>query len=440
MKQIKLIVFSSAVLLIGLVSLGAKDRYEDLQIFSKVLNLVQQYYVEEVDTKKLIHGAIRGMLRELDPHTNFLPPDMLKDFESETSGSYGGLGVEITMQKGILTVISPIEDGPAYIAGIKAGDKVLFIDGESTKGLSLSEVAQKMRGPNGKKVKFSVIREGLEKPLDVVIVRGPVKIKSVKSVDLGDGYIYMKVTSFIENTTKEFNAAYASLQKPGKVPAGMILDLRRNPGGLLDQAVSISDMFLEKGVIVTTKDRTQKEKEVQVAKPEGTLPQFPVVVLVDEFSASASEIVAGALKDHKRAVIMGQRTFGKGSVQSIVKLGDGSGLKLTIARYYTPSGKSIQAYGIEPDILVENLDPSVLDKARVASNVRREKDMQGHLMGDDEQADDKKSEIKTIDVSRQWWSTETNKADPSAKGTLLRDDYQVLQGFNYLKTLVFLQR
>ncbi|MCC7405291.1 MAG: S41 family peptidase [Bdellovibrionales bacterium] len=414
----------------------AKERYTELQLFAKVLNLVQQYYVEEVDTQKLIYGGIKGMLRELDPHTNFLEPSIYKEFESETAGEFGGLGIEITVQEGVLTVISPIEDTPAFNAGIKAGDKIVEIDGESTKGMTLVEAATHMRGKTGSKVRLGIFREGFERPKEFSIVRGTVKVHSVKVTDLEDGYIYVKLTSFIENTAKEMKDSIKDFTKKNKRLAGMVVDLRRNPGGLLDQAVEISDLFLKSGTIVSTKGRNEKEKEVVFAKQAGTLEDFPLVVLVDEYSASASEILAGALQDNKRALIMGQRSFGKGSVQSVVKLGDGSGLKLTVARYYTPSGKSIQAEGITPDVFVENLASEVLDKAKGDKRgIKREKDIKGHLLGESEKAKQPNNKSTGKSAIDFWWaeSATGDKVNLSPKETLLAGDFQVLQAYNYLR-------
>lgn len=413
----------------------AKERYSELQLFAKVLNLVQQYYVETVDTQKLIYGGIKGMLRELDPHTNFLEPDIYKEFESETAGEFGGLGIEITVQDGILTVISPIEDTPAYNAGIKAGDKVVEIDGESTKGMTLVEAAQRMRGKKGSKVVLGIFRDGFERPKQFGIVRGTVKIHSVKMTDLADGYVYIKLTSFIENSSKEMKKSLKKFSKKNKKVSGMIIDLRRNPGGLLEQAVEISDMFLKKGTIVSTMGRNKKEKEVVFAKKSGTLGDFPVVVLVDEYSASASEILAGALQDNKRALIMGQKTFGKGSVQSVVKLGDGSGLKLTVARYYTPSGKSIQAEGITPDVTVENFSSEVLQKAKKdRGRIKREKDIKGHLLSEKEKSKMKNGKAGKS-VIEYWWadSGDSDKKSKSPRDRLLGKDFQVLQAYNYLR-------
>lgn len=418
----------------------AQERYADLQNFTKVLNLVQQYYVEEVDTKKLIYGAIKGMLRELDPHTNFMPPEIFKDFETETSGEFGGLGIEISVQNGILTIISPIEDTPAWEAGIKPGDKVIAVDGHSTKNLSLVEASQLMRGKKGSKIVLRIVRDNEEEPRDITIVRGSVKIKSVKYSDLDDGYAYIKITSFIENTGKDLEKAIEAHLKTHKKMEGLILDLRRNPGGLLDQAVKVSDMFLKDGVIVSTIGRNKKDKEVSMATKKGPFTDFPLIILVNEYTASASEIVSGALQDNKRALIMGERTFGKGSVQSVVKLGDGSGLKLTVARYYTPSGISIQAEGIKPDIEVEEMDSETFAKGVAKGRPTREKDIAGHLRGDREK-DSEKAE-KTLDLSAKdndnavaWWKDVGNKKDANLtnREKLFKNDYQLYESFSYLK-------
>lgn len=439
----------------GSVVAFAKERYQELQIFAKVLNLVQQYYVEEVDTQKLVYGGIKGMLQELDPHTNFLPPEIYKEFESETSGEFGGLGIEITVQNDILTVISPIEDTPAWEAGVQAGDKIVEINGESTKGFSLAEAAQKMRGKTGSKVRLGIFREGFDKPKEFVIARATVKVKSVKFTDMDEGYGYIRLTSFIENSSSEMEKVLKVLQKAHSGIKGIIIDLRRNPGGLLEQAIKISDLFLEKGVIVSTMGRNKREKEVVQAKKDGTFSGFPVIVLVNEYSASASEILAGALQDNKRALIMGQQTFGKGSVQSVVKLGDGSGLKLTVARYYTPSGRSIQAEGIKPDVLVEDVDAESYKKAVIRRDIRREQDIAGHLLGERERKEKGKDKDKDKDSKEQtkpseanpesgrneedgvsfWWKQDAaaKKAKLSPKEKILAEDFQVLQAYNYLR-------
>ncbi len=438
-----------AILLTGMIAMGgwaistfdirattavAAERYSELQIFSKVLNLVQQYYVEPVDTKKLVYGAIKGMLKELDPHTNFMSPELFKDFESETSGEFGGLGIEISVQNGILTIISPIEDTPAWEAGIKAGDKVIAVDGTSTKGLSLVEASQLMRGKKGSKTVLTIVRENEEKPKDISITRGSVKIRSVKYTDMNDGYAYVKITSFIENTGKDLEKILGEHSKKYTGVKGLILDLRRNPGGLLDQAVKVSDLFIPEGKIVSTIGREKEKEEVISASKHAMYTGFPLIVLMNEYSASASEIVAGALQDNKRAIIMGEKSFGKGSVQSVVKLGDGSGLKLTVARYYTPSGKSIQSEGIVPDIEVEDVDTDAFGKAIIKTRGTREKDIQGHLLSEKEKALDKldKKDKGALDA---WWKDAGSKKDQnlSPREKLLANDYQIYQAFNYVK-------
>ncbi len=411
----------------------AEDRYSDLQNFSKILNLVQQYYVEPVDTKKLVQGAIKGMLKELDPHTNYMPADIFKDFESETAGEFGGLGIEISIQNNILTIISPIEDTPAWKAGIKAGDKVVAIDGQTTKGFTLVEASALLKGKKGQPVTLSVIRDGLDKPKDIVVVRGNVKIKSVKVTPLDGSYLYVKITSFIETTSKELETALAEHSKKhnGKIE-GLLIDLRRNPGGLLEQAIKISDLFINEGVIVSTVARDIKNKEVTYASKKAKYMNIPIIVLINGYSASASEIVAGALQDNKKAIIVGERSFGKGSVQSVIKLGDGSGLKLTVARYYTPSGISIQAEGIKPDIEIEDVDAEVFAKAISDKKEIREQDIAGHLKGDKEK---KAAAAKTKTNTVVWWKDLANKKEIELtdKEKVFKTDYQAYQAYSYLK-------
>ena len=428
-----LIIFSVvafSILFLSRINLSAKskERYLTLQLFTKVLNIIQEYYVENVDTRKLIYGGIKGMLKELDPHTNFLPPSIYKEFETETAGEFGGLGVEITVKKGVLTIISPIEDTPAWRAGLKPGDKIVLINGKSTKGFSLVEAAQHMKGKKGQMIELGVFREGFDKPKIYSIKRGIVKVKSAKYTDLDEGYAYVKLTSFTENTRRDLKKILNGHIKENKEVRGLIMDLRKNPGGLLNQAIAISDLFIPSGVLVSTMGRDKKKKEVWYAKKQGTYEGFPIIVLIDQYSASASEILAGALKDNKRALIMGQRSFGKGSVQSVVKLGDGSGLKLTVARYYTPSGASIQAEGIAPDIRVEDIDTSLLKRAtRRSQPAQREQDILGHLQNEK----NKKNKGASMDF---WWDDDyINKKELSKKDKLLRKDFPVLQAYNYLK-------
>ena len=437
-RKLYLITLIVAVLILLLqkpISAIAEDRYSELQTFTKILNMIQQFYVEDVDTKKLVYGAIKGMLRELDPHTNYMPAEIYKEFESETTGEFGGLGIEISIQNGVLTIISPIEDAPAWNAGVKAGDKIIAINGHSTKGLSLVEASQHMRGKRGSVVTLSIIRGNIDQPTDYAVRRGQVKLKSVKYTDLEDGYAYIRITSFIENTSKDLEKILADHAKQNKNFKGILIDLRRNPGGLFEQAIKVSDLFLDEGAIVSTMGRNKLDKELVNAKKDGGYPNIPLVVLINEYSASASEIVAGALQDNNRALIAGERSFGKGSVQSVIKLGDGSGLKLTVARYYTPSGKSIQAEGIIPDIEIQNIDFQAFNKAVVSSDSLREKDMEGHLVNEKDKKPDSKIEESAPSMGA-WWNEINKKSEDSLspKDKLLKTDFQVFQAFNYLKT------
>lgn len=352
------------------------ERYQQLQIFADVLEKVEQNYVEEVDMESLIYGAIDGMLKTLDAHSSFLKPDLYKELQVETKGSFGGLGIEITIRDGILTIVSPIEDTPAFRAGLEAGDRILKIDGEPTKNLSLFEAVKKMRGKKGTSITLTIFREGAQEPFDVAIVRDVIKIQSVKSKVLEQEYGYIRITQFQENTGRELQKQLKQIDSEViGGPKGLILDLRNNPGGLLDQAVLVADEFLESGKIVYTDGRMKSQKMEFDAHPQQDKHTYPIICLVNGGSASASEIVAGALQDHHRAVILGTTTFGKGSVQTIIPMQDGSGLKLTTAQYYTPSGRVIQAKGIEPDIVVSN---RVEERGRPLRFLR-EKDLERHL-------------------------------------------------------------
>ncbi len=347
----------SAFIISGFALSKSKDEvYRRLKQFTEIMEIVRKEYVEEVDYDRLIIGAIQGMLQSLDPYSSYLTPDMMKEMEIETKGTFGGIGIEIGIKDGILTVISPIEDTPAWKAGLKAGDKILKINGEPTKGLSLMECVKRLRGPKGTKVTITILREGFSEPKDFTIVRDIIKIQSVKSKELEPGYLYLRITQFQEETTKDLREAIVVYGKKTPIK-GLILDLRNNPGGLLDQAVGVADLFLKEGVIVSVKTRGGQELVYQ-AQREGTFPDWPLVVLVNHGSASASEIVAGALKVHRRGVILGARTFGKGSVQTIIPIEGGAGLRLTTARYFTPDGNSIQDKGIIPDITFEEEENS----------------------------------------------------------------------------------
>ena len=352
--------------------------YEELETFTNVLAIIQKNYVEEVDTKRLVEGAINGMLASLDPHSAYLTPELYKELQVETKGAFGGLGIEITNRNGMLTVVAPIEDTPAARAGIKPQDIILKIDGEFTKDMSLVEAVKKMRGPKNTKVRLTIKRENPAQLLDVTLTREVIKIQSVKSHTLPGGYGYLRITQFQEHTDDDVEKALHQLEKDTGGMRGLVLDLRNNPGGLLTQAVKISDEFLDSGLIVYTDGRLENQKQKYFAHKSNTWGDFPMVVLVNGGSASASEIVAGALQDHKRAMVLGTQTFGKGSVQTILPLDENSALRLTTARYYTPNGRSIQAKGIEPDVVMEE-GKQVAKGGDASGTMLREANLPRHL-------------------------------------------------------------
>jgi carboxyl-terminal processing protease len=326
--------------------------YEQLRLFTEVLNIVQNQYVDEVPPKDLIYNAIKGTLRGLDPHSSFLDPDSYREMQVETSGSFGGLGIEITLKDDILTVVAPIDGTPAYRAGLHTGDRILKIDGLSTKDMQLADAVKRMRGKPGSKVTISVLREGWSEPKDFDIVREQIRVQSVKTVELGDGVEYLKLRQFQEQSPHDLEAALEKFAKNGM--KALILDLRNNPGGLLTAAVEVSEKFIDDGkLVVYTEGRVRNQNMRFSAHAKRGYSQMPMVVMVNQGSASASEIVAGALQDWGRATIVGTQTFGKGSVQTIIPLSDGSGLRLTTAKYFTPKGRSIHGKGITPDVVVE---------------------------------------------------------------------------------------
>jgi carboxyl-terminal processing protease len=410
------------------------ERYENLGLFQKVLFFVEQNYVEEVKNKDLIYGAIKGMMETLDPHSNFLPPEIFKDMKTDTTGKFGGIGIEIGQKDAILTVISPIEDTPAYKAGLKAGDKILKINGDSTKGMSLSEAVTKMRGKRGSDVTITVWRDGFEKPRDYRITRAEIKIQTTKFEELEPNYMYIKLTNFNERSSEDMKHAMDEYEKKhaGGI-RGLVFDLRNNPGGLLDQAVAVTSLFIDDGVVVSTMSRN-KEKDVQYAKKGFARKDFPLAVLVNGASASASEIVAGALQDHKRAVIMGQPTFGKGSVQTVIELMPEVGLKLTIARYYTPSGRSIQLKGIQPDLLLDELDQKLLDDAaKKRAAYVRERDLKHHMNYEGDEKDYRPEEYAVKGDSEKA-DKDKKKEHEDVKPIPAKDDYQVREALNYIKS------
>lgn len=347
--------------------------YQRIKTFAESLSLVKKNYVEEVDEKDLLYGAIKGMLNSLDPHSSFMPPDAFKEMKIDTKGEFGGLGIQIGIKDKILTIIAPIEDTPAYEAGVKAGDKIIKIDDESTKDISLLDAVSKLRGPKGTSVTITIFRKGLDKPKDITIVRDIIKLKSVKSRMIDDEIGYVKLTQFQQKTARDLKKALKELSK--KDIKALILDVRNNPGGLLKGAVDATSQFLPAGeLVVYIKGRSGDKTEFKTHNGNKYY-DYPMVVLVNEGSASASEIIAGALQDYGKAVIMGTQTFGKGSVQTVIPLSDGSALRLTTARYYTPKGRSIQTTGITPDINV----PFESKNGASTHPVLREKDLDKHL-------------------------------------------------------------
>jgi carboxyl-terminal processing protease len=354
--------------------------FSKIKVFGEALTEIQKKYVEEKDSKELIYGAIRGMMNTLDPHSTFLSPEEFKDLEIETSGIFSGIGIEITLKEGVLTVVSPIEGTPADKAGLSPGDKILQIEDKSTKNMTLNDAVRMIRGQKGTKVLLLILHEGAKEPQKYTIVREVIPIRSVKSKMLEEGYGYVRVSTFQDKTSEDVQAALKKLESTNKGSLkGLVLDLRNDPGGLLNEAVKVADIFLESGVIVSIQGRSKELNQKFLAHPNKDPHNYPLVVLVNEGSASASEIVAGALQDQKRAIILGAPTFGKGSVQTIIPLEDNSGLKLTTARYYTPSGRSIQAKGISPDILVKGKPLKRGDPPDKEPRALREKDLDRHM-------------------------------------------------------------
>ena len=373
----------------------------DIQLFTDIYARIKKDYVEEVGDNKLLEGAIRGMLGSLDPHSTYLSQDEFKELQIGTTGEFGGLGIEVGMENGFVRVISPIEDTPADKAGVQAGDVIIKLGETQVKGLTLNEAVKLMRGKRGTKILLTIVREGEAKPLEISVTRDVIRVKSVRSRILEPGFGYIRISSFQSKTTRNVIAAVEKLlKKSDQSLTGLILDLRNNPGGVLTGAVGVSDIFLDDGeLIVFTKGRVEDAELNYSASTNDTLKGAPVVVLINEGSASASEIVAGALQDHDRAVIMGQKSFGKGSVQTILPLKENAALKLTTARYYTPSGKSIQSEGIVPDILVEELHGGEGEDNKRFQFVR-EADLQGHLENNQEKDKEKtQKEVKHITIA-----------------------------------------
>ncbi|WP_324779389.1 S41 family peptidase [Thiobacillus sedimenti] len=455
-------VLAGAAMTLNLSAIADKDAatalpVEELRAFTDVFARIKSDYVEPVGDKKLIDSAINGMLSGLDPHSAYLDTEGFKDLQVGTQGEFGGLGIEVGMEDGFVKVVSPIEDTPAFKAGVKPGDLIVKLDDTPVKGMSLNDAVKRMRGKPGSTIRLTIARKGVDKPIVLTLTRAVIKIRSVKFKLLESGYGYVRVTQFQEHTGELLADALDKLYKENKAPLkGLILDLRNDPGGLLNGAVAVAAAFLKPdSLVVYTDGRTEDAKMRLTASPENylrpmqsdflkSLPegvkQVPMVVLVNGGSASASEIVAGALQDQKRAVLMGTRTFGKGSVQTILPLGNGTAIKLTTARYFTPSGRSIQAKGIEPDIVVE--DPSMPSEEDGMGI--READLQHHLAnpnGGDAAPQDKPSEvIKAPPADRAPPDGKEKKPAPLEPGEVVsKKDFQVNQALNLLKGLQILQ-
>ena len=400
-----------------------KDTYEQLDLFGQVFDLVKSKYVEEVKSKDLIEAAINGMLSSLDPHSGFLVPKSYDDMQVDTKGSFGGLGIEVTQQDGFVKVVSPMDGTPADKAGVLAGDFITFVDDKPMLGLSLSEAVEIMRGPVGSTIKLTIVREGLEDPIEVQVIRDVIKLTAAR-VRIENNVVIMRVTTFNEQTMPNLeDGIKAVMEQIGeKEPKGFVLDLRNNPGGLLSEAISVTDLFLDQGEIVSTRDREGKGERYKALK--GDIAEGKsIVILINAGSASASEIVAGALQDHRRAIVLGTKSFGKGSVQSVLPMGQSGGIRLTTARYYTPSGRSIQALGVTPDIFLKfkRIEESEEDKRKTFS----EADLEGAL-SNDSLTDTEKEMLRKEEISFQETNERRNKDNQLAHAIDLIEGLSVL--------------
>jgi carboxyl-terminal processing protease len=427
-----------------------KNRFEQLELFNKVLFLIESQYYRNVNTEKLVEGAIQGMLETLDPHSSYLNKEYFQKMQSDTKGEFGGLGIEVTQKDGVLIVITPIDDTPAFRAGIKPKDKIVEINHEPIIGLSLDSALEKMRGPNGASITLGIAREGEESIKHFSMKRELIKIDPVKSELLSNNYAYLRLTQFQKRSAETLEEKLKAMTKEAKSNGGLkgiILDLRSNPGGLLDQAVDISSMFLSEGIVVSTEARDPQNKDIRYVKKQGFKDTHtPMVVLINGASASASEIVAGAMQDYSRAIIIGTQSFGKGSVQTVAQLDKEVGVKLTIAQYMTPKNRKIQAIGITPDIILEDVDMNSVEKNKKSDRFVRERDLKNYLTATIESPEEKVHREK-IDreeravrlkqyendkKSSKEKSEDTNSSNP-------KKDFQVLQAVNYLKGLTIFE-
>ena len=424
-----------------------RSRFEQLELFNKVLHLIETQYYRPVSTEKLIEGALKGMMDTLDPHSAFLNKDFFEKMQNDTQGEFGGLGLEVTQREGVIYIITPIDDTPAFRAGIQPKDKLVEINHEPIVGMSLDQSMEKMRGKVGEKIHLGVVRENYEGIKHFTLVRELIKVKAVKSEIVGDQYAYIRLTQFQKRSAESMEEALKTLkaktEKKGGL-SGIILDLRSNPGGLLDQAVDVSSLFLKEGIVVSTESRDPQNKDIRYVKKSGFKDlATPMVVLINGASASASEIVAGALQDYKRAVIMGSQSFGKGSVQTVAQLDKETGVKLTIAQYMTPKNRKIQAVGIMPDVTIEDVDQDAFEKDLRQDRYIREKDLRNHLTATIESLAEKKQRELSERDDRLQKIEELEKRKNKKKVAVVEDeffktfkaseDYQVLQAMRYLQ-------
>lgn len=368
----------------------SEETYKSLKVFSDVLEIIEKNYVDEVNSKELIEKAIQGMVHSLDPHSSLMPPEAFHDLSIDTKGEFTGIGIHITMRDKFVTVISPIEGTPAYKAGIKAKDRIIKVDGKPT--ADLREAVKMMRGPKGTTVVVTIQRKGATDPIEFTLIRDVIPIRSIRSAILKPGYGYIRISNFNQSTTEDLKQTLTKLESGDVSLKGLVLDFRNNGGGLLDQAIKVSDIFIEDGIILSIKGRIKRNTKDFPASPNMVKRTYPIVALINGGSASASEIVVGALQDHKRALVLGTTSFGKGSVQTVETLRDGSGLKLTIARYYTPSGREIQAKGIEPDVVVKHRFEDESDSQTDEETFYKEKDLKNHLKPKSDDTEDIKSD------------------------------------------------
>jgi len=406
-----------------------EETYKSLKIFSDVIEILEKNYVEPVDTKELIQKAIQGMVHGLDPHSTYLLPEDYELLQDDTKGEFSGIGIVINMDKGLLTVVSPIEGTPAHQVGIKAGDIIFKVDGKPTNEMTISEAVKAIKGPIGTTVKLTIVRKDTPKPIDFTVTRNVIPVESVRNIMLKPGYGYVRIYNFTEKTTVDLQDALKRIESEAPKLQGLVVDLRDNPGGLLPEAIGVTDLFLDDGIILSIKGRLEEHNQVYKAQKNEMERKYPIIVLINGGSASAAEIVAGALQDHKRAVVIGTTSFGKGSVQTVRSLRDGSGLKFTIARYYTPSGRSIQAKGIEPDIALKYQTLKAEDED--IAPYLKEKDLKNHL---EAESDNKVAEPDESKIDED--SEVESKLEDTEYSTLnlkrLMSDNQVVRALDVL--------